>query len=90
MKMGRLARCIDAPRCAVGREERRMQGSRDGQTRRWMNEKKKSHPPWRPKAMGERRPVAKGSAAAAETPRPSRFCYVRQVRRPAAARRHCR
>lgn len=28
-----------------------------------MNEKKKSHPPWRPKAMGKRRPVAKGSPA---------------------------
>jgi len=28
--------------------------------------------------MGKRRPVARGSAA-----RPSRFCHVRQVRRPA-------
>jgi len=32
----------------------------EGSGKRWMNEKKKSHPPWRPKAMGERRPVAKG------------------------------
>lgn len=54
------ARCIDAPRHAEGREERRVEGPRDGRTRRWMNEKKKSHPPWRPEAMGERRPVAKG------------------------------
>lgn len=35
------------------------EGPRD--RRRWMNEKKKSHPPRRPKAM--RRPVAKGRSS---------------------------
>lgn len=42
--------------------------------------KKKSHPPWRLKAMRNQRPVSKGRAA--PRLRPSRFCCVHQVHQP--------
>jgi len=56
----RMAR--SARGASMHRAERRRGGraAMEGSGKRWMNEKKKSHPPWRPKAMGERRPVAKG------------------------------
>lgn len=64
----------DAPlQTAEGRKGPHM-GEHSG--RRWMNEKKKSHPPWHARRRDGRATTGRQGTGpgSAETPRPSRFC----------------